>query len=81
VMIIFFVQLSSFDFRFGRKVVISIGLMVATLGIIKSFSVNYAMMITLETLEASLAIALFGNSFVTGKNHHKYYWDLWSKNA
>jgi len=46
--------------------VISLGLIVAILGLIKSFSINYAMMITLETLEASLAVSLFNIPFVLG---------------
>lgn len=55
-------------FRFGRKVVIvTMTLLVTLFGIIKSFSVSYAMMIAIEAVEASMAVALFNGPFVLGK--------------
>lgn len=41
-------------------------IVVIVLGLIKSFSVNYAMMVAIEFIEASLAVALFNGAFVMG---------------
>lgn len=42
-------------------------MLVVVLGIIKTFSVNYAMMVAIEFIEASLAVGLFNGAFVMGE--------------
>lgn len=45
---------------------IIMALLVTVIALIKSFAINYTMMIVLELVGASLAIALFNGPFVLG---------------
>lgn len=54
--------------RFGRKVALSIAsLMNCVFGFLRSFSVNYYMMVTFEFLEAGFGAGAYSTAFVLGK--------------
>lgn len=55
--------------RFGRKVALSIAaLMNCIFGFLRSFSVNYYMMVVLEFMEAGFGAGAYTTAFVLGKN-------------
>jgi len=56
-----------FIFRQGRLVFIPLTLIVVTFGLIKTLSVNYAMFLVFEVLEASITPAIYTTPYILGK--------------